>query len=212
MDLLIIGATGLVGREMVRQADARPDVSRIVALVRRDPGARPSPKVLYRVVDFAALDEGLDDAFAADAVLCAMGTTARQTPDPVAYRQIEVEIPLAVARRAQAAGATRFGLVSAVGASRTSRSTYLRQKADLEHELEQMGWDRLVIARPSVLRGERDEFRPSERLGLLVGGLLPSAYKPVDAAQVAAGVLRAVMLGGGGVAMLDNAHLRSVSA
>jgi uncharacterized protein YbjT (DUF2867 family) len=209
MRILIIGATGLVGRELVTLSAERSDVSRVVALVRRDPGARPSPKVLYRVVDFEALGEGLDDAFAVDTVLCAMGTTARATPDPVRYREIEVEIPLAVARRARAAGATRFGLVSSVGASPTARSTYLRQKGELEEALQQMGWERLVVARPSVLRGARDEFRLGERIGLLLGGLLPGAYKPVDAEQVAAALLRVVMLSGPKVEVLDNVTLRS---
>jgi len=208
MTILIIGATGLVGREIVQQAAERPDVSRVVALVRRDPGARPSPKVLYRVVDFDHLGDGLNDAFAVETVLCAMGTTARATPDPARYRQIEVEIPLAVARRAQAAGATRFGLVSSVGASPTARTTYLRQKGELEQALQQMGWERLVIARPSFLAGERDEFRLGERLGLLAGRLFPVAYRPVHASQVAAGLLAAVRHGGPAVEVLDNVTLR----
>ncbi len=211
MKILIIGATGLVGRELVTLSAERSDVSRVVAFVRRDPGARPSPKVLYRVVDFDQLGDGLDDAFAVDVVLCAMGTTARATPDPVRYREIEVEIPLAIARRARASGATRFGLVSSVGASRTSRSTYLRQKGELEHELEQMGWERLVIARPSVLRGDREEFRLGERLGVLLGGLLPGAYKPVDGEQVAGELLRVVLLPGPTVEVLDNVSLRSAT-
>lgn len=208
MTILIIGATGLVGRELVRQASERPDVSRIVALVRRDPGARPSPKVLYRVVDFEHLGEGLEDAFAVDTVLCAMGTTARATPDPARYRQIEVEIPLAVAARARAAGATRFGLVSSVGASPQARTTYLRQKGELEQALEQMGWQRLVIARPSFLAGQRAEFRLGERLGLLAGRFFPAAYRPVLACQVATGLLAAVRRGGPAVEVLDNVALR----
>jgi uncharacterized protein YbjT (DUF2867 family) len=207
--LLVIGATGLVGRELVEQAAGRADVSRVTALVRRDPGARPSPKVLYRVVDFDHLGDGLEDAFAVDTVLCALGTTARATPDPARYRQVEVEIPLAVARRARAAGATRFGLVSSVGASPTSRGTYLRQKGELEVALEQLGWERLVIARPSFLVGKRDEFRLGERVGMLVGRLFPAAYRPVHARQVAAGLLAAVRRGGPAVEVLDNVTLRT---
>jgi uncharacterized protein YbjT (DUF2867 family) len=212
MTLLIIGSTGLVGRELVRLAAERPDVSQVTALVRRDPGARPSPKVRYRVVDFAHLGQDLDEVFAVDTVLSAMGTTARATPDPAQYRQIEVGIPLAVARRAHAAGATRFGLVSSVGASPSARTTYLRQKGALEVALEQMGWARFVIARPSFLAGERNEFRLGERVGLLAGRFFPAAYRPVHARQVAAGLLDAVHRGGPSVELLDNVTLRTGNA
>lgn len=205
--ILIIGATGLVGRELVRQAATRTGVERVTALVRRDPGARPSPLVHYRVVDFGQLDAGLDDAFAADAVLCALGTTARATPDPAAYRHVEVGIPLAVARRALAAGATAFGLVSSVGASPGARTSYLRQKAELEAALTAMPWRRLVIARPSFLDGARDAARPLERVGVLAGRLLPRAYRTVPAERVATALLAATCREGPRVERLDNAQL-----
>lgn len=209
MRLLIIGATGLVGRELVEQAAAHPQVTTVVALVRRDPGARPSPKVLYRVVDFDQL-EHLEDAFAVDAVLSALGTTAKATPDPVRYHRVEVGIPLDVATRARAAGARRFGLVSSVGAATGARTTYLRQKAELEDGLRALGWERLVIARPSFLAGAREEFRLGERLGMLVARLFPAAYRPVAAGQVARGLLAAVLREGPAVEVLDNATLRAL--
>ena len=101
---LVIGATGLVGRHLVRRLAARADVAEVVALVRRDPGARPSIKVSYRVVDFDRLD-GLDDAFAVHAVFTALGTTLRATPDKAQYRHIEVTLPRTVVERAHTAGA-----------------------------------------------------------------------------------------------------------
>lgn len=207
MRLLVIGATGLVGRHVVRLLGDRDGVSEVVALVRRAPPARESVKISYRVVDFDRL-ENLDDAFAVDTVICALGTTARATPDPVEYRRIEVEMPLDVARRARAAGATRFGLVSSVGADPASRVTYLRQKGELEQALVAMGWSRLVIARPSTLQGERREFRLAEKLGIWFGALLPTRYKPVRADRVAAELVAAVLRGGPGVEVLDNATLR----
>ncbi len=207
MRVLVIGATGLVGREVLRELAERQGVTEVVALVRRAPAARESVKVSYRVVDFHQLDN-LDDAFAVDAVICAMGTTARATPDPDRYRQIEVEIPLAVARRAHAAGATRLGLVSSVGADAGSRTTYLRQKGELERQLESMGWKRLVIARPSVLKGDRREFRFAEKLGIWLGALLPARYRPVHAKRVAAELVAAVLRGGPAVEVLDNVTLR----
>lgn len=205
--VLVVGATGLVGREVVRRLTTRQAVREVVALVRRAPSARESVKVSYRVVDFDHLD-ALDDAFRVDAAISAIGTTARATPDPLAYRRVEVEIPLDVARRARAAGATRFGLVSSVGADPTSRATYLRQKGELEVAVSALGWDRLVIARPSTLRGDRREFRLAEKLGTWFGGLMPERYKPVDARRVAAEVVAAVLRGGPAVEVLDNPTLR----
>ncbi len=206
--VLVIGATGLVGRAVVCALADRQAVEEVVALVRRDPGPRPSTKVAYRVVDFDRL-EGLDDAFAVDAMITALGTTARQTPDPAAYRHVEVEIPLEVARRARAAGARHLGVVSSVGATPTARSVYLRQKGELEGALQALDWERLVIARPSVLTGARDEFRPGERLGVLLGRLLPGRWRPVAAERVGAELAAAVLRGGPSVELLDNLTLRT---
>lgn len=205
--VLVIGATGLVGREVVRLLAERQAVEEVVALVRRDPGPRPSPRVSYRVVDFDHL-EGLDDAFAVDAMITALGTTARLTPDSAGYRHVEVEIPLEVARRARAGGARRLGVVSSVGADPGARAIYLRQKGELERALEALAWERLVIARPSFLTGARAEFRLGERLGIAAGMLLPGRWRPVPAGRVAAELVAALVRGGPAVEVLDNRILR----
>jgi uncharacterized protein YbjT (DUF2867 family) len=205
--VLVIGATGLVGAEVVRRLAARDSVAEVIALVRRAPAARPSTKVSYRVVDFGALD-AVADAFAVDAVVSALGTTARATPDPVRYREVEHAIPLAVITRAHARGARRAALVSTVGANPASRATYLRQKGELERDVEALGWERLVIARPSTLIGARKDFRFNERLGVWAGPLLPARYKPVRGDQVAAATVAALVADGPAVQVLDNVTLR----
>jgi uncharacterized protein YbjT (DUF2867 family) len=205
---LVIGATGLVGRELVRQLAARDEVSEVVALGRRDPGARPSIKVSYRVVDFDHLDH-LDDAFGVDAVFTALGTTAAKTRDKAQYRHIEVTIPLDVVQRAHAAGATRCGVVSSVGASATSRALYLRQKGELDEAITALGWQRLVIVKPSTLRGEREELRIAERFGVWLSPLVPARYRAVDATRVAQVLVEEVLRDGPAVHVVEN---ESVSA
>lgn len=201
--VLVIGATGLVGRDLVRRLAARDDVSEVVALVRRDPGARPSTKVSYRVVDFDRLD-GLDDAFAVDAVFTAFGTTRRATPDKAQYRRIEVTIPLGVVQRAHAAGATRCGVVSSVGASSRSRALYLRQKGELDDAIAALAWQRLVIARPSTLRGARKDLRLGERMGVWLSPLMPARYRAVEASQVAEALVTEVLAAGSSREIIEN--------
>ena len=205
--VLVIGATGLVGRDLVRRLAARTDVSEVVALVRRDPGARPSVKVSYRVVDFDQLDN-LDDAFAVDAVFTALGTTLAKTRDTSEYRKIEVTIPLSVIQRAHAAGATRCGVVSSVGASATARAIYLRQKGELDDAITALGWQRLVIAKPSTLRGPRKELRIAERLGVWVSPLVPRRYRAVDATKVAEVLVTEVLRSGSAVEIIQNEAIR----
>ncbi len=204
--LLVIGGTGLVGRAVLQHAAARHAVEEIVALVRRDPGPRHSPKISYRVVDFDHLDT-VADAFAVDAVISALGTTVRQTPDPVAYRHVEVAIPLEVAARARAAGATRHALVSSIGASPGAGSNYLRQKAELEESIEVLGWERAIVARPAFLLGSRPSMRPLEWLGATLGRLAPRQYRSIDADTVAAALVAAVLRGGPPIEVLDNTTL-----
>jgi uncharacterized protein YbjT (DUF2867 family) len=193
---LVAGATGLVGGLVVEHLRSSSDVSRVVVLVRRSSGLARG-KVEEAIVDFRKLDEkafeGVDDAY-----LC-LGTTIKKAGSQAAFYEVDHDYTLAVAKPAKRAGATRCALVSAIGASPDAGNFYNRVKGETDRDVEAIGFDDLVIVRPSFLLGERNESRPGERIGAamtralgfaLVGGL--SKFRAIDARHVARAMIAAL--------------------
>jgi uncharacterized protein YbjT (DUF2867 family) len=190
--VLIAGATGLVGRELLSGLLADPGVAQVVSLGRRPP-TQPHDKLDARVVDFGRLP-ALPPV---DEVYLALGTTIKVAGSQAAFRALDFDANLAVARAARQAGARRAGLVSAMGASATSGVFYSRVKGELEDALAGLGFEGLLIARPSLLLGDREALgqpvRSGERIGAAIGRtlgfLIPAAYQPIAAGRVAAALL-----------------------
>jgi uncharacterized protein YbjT (DUF2867 family) len=209
---LVVGATGLVGAEIVDGLVADTSVAEVRALVRR-PLERWAPTVRLRelIADFDALDAH-PDWFRVDQVFCALGTTIRKAGSREAFRRVDFDYPFAVARLAHAQGARHFLLVSAVGADARSRIFYSRVKGELEDAVRAVGYASVTIARPSVLVGARDEVRVGELVMKGLAPLFPAAWKPVQARQVAAALVRAARAERPGVEILGNAALRTERA
>ena len=206
---VVAGATGLVGRALVRQLAADPRWREVRALVRRVP--RPeleAPRVVPVEVDYTRLQPPPFWA-ASDHVFCALGTTMRQAGSEAAFREVDFDYPLALARAALARGSGHVLLVSAVGASPTSRIFYNRVKGEGEAAIAALGFRSLTIARPSLLLGDRGEFRPKEQLGRLLGLFAPPRWKPVAAEGVARALVNAARQDLPGVRILENRDLRS---
>ncbi|MEN1958018.1 NAD(P)H-binding protein [Luteimonas changyuni] len=193
--VLVAGASGLVGRALVARLCADPGVAEVHALLRR-PLPLSSPRLQLHVVDFSRLPPlpPLDEAF------LALGTTIRVAGSRAAFRAVDVDANLAVARAALAAGAARIGLVSAMGADSGSRVFYSRSKGELEDALSALPLDGLVIARPSLLLGDRDALdQPRRRGEHLAAGLdrwlrplLPARLRGIAAEDVAAALADAL--------------------
>jgi uncharacterized protein YbjT (DUF2867 family) len=132
-----------------------------------------------------------------DEVYLTLGTTIKLAGSRAAFRAVDFDSNLVVARSAHGAGARRAGLVSSMGADARSRVFYSRVKGELEEALAQIPFEGLVIARPSLLVGDRKSLgqpeRPLERLGLVVSSVLgpfvPANYRPIGAAVVARALL-----------------------
>lgn len=199
---------------MLQTLLADPTVSQVHALSRR-PLRADHPKLQVHLVDFNRLP-ALPQA---DEVYLALGTTIKVAGSQAAFRAVDLEANLAVAKAGIAAGARRMGLVSAAGANARSSTFYSRVKGELEDALKSMNWATLVIARPSLLLDSRDGLQQPPRLAeqiaipiaKLLAPLLPGAYRPVHAHAVARSLVKTVPTAEG-VIVLPSGTLASIGA
>ena len=191
----IAGASGLVGGELLAQLLAAPEYDRVVAVGRR-PLEVSHPKLVAMTADFAALDKLSVDVRCDDA-FCCLGTTIRAAGSREAFRAIDHTAVLAFAWAAQRAGATRFFVVSALGADAASRIFYSRVKGETEDALAVLDFATLGIFRPSLLLGRRAQSRLGERFlaallwlaePLMLGRL--RKYRGIEATVVARAMMR----------------------
>ena len=191
--VLLVGATGLVGRECLRLLLADPAFERVVVLTRRplDWVAIPNAsKLEEHVIEFDNL-RAHAELLQVDQITCALGTTIKQAGSQERFREVDFGLPLEIARMGSEQGAQHFLLVSALGADAGSRVFYNRVKGELEDAVSALPYRSVTIVRPSLLLGERTEFRLGEEVGKRLAFLVPARYKPVAAASVAAALVRA---------------------
>jgi uncharacterized protein YbjT (DUF2867 family) len=200
-----------VGKDILAGLLADRTVVAVHSFGRRAPAIQ-HPKLTAHVVDFAALPV----LPPADEVYLALGTTIKVAGSQAAFRAVDYDANLAVATASLAAGARKAGLVSAMGADASSKVFYSRVKGELENALAQIPFEGLVIARPSMLVGNREALgQPTRRgeelafaLGKVLGFLIPANYKPIAAAAVARALLSAVPSAKGEKVLLSGAMRR----
>lgn len=202
---LLVGATGLIGAELLGMLARDPAYSSVMVLVRRPMPAGGT--VVTRVVDFGRLEEHAD-AMAVDHVFCALGTTMRVAGSRKAFFTVDHDYPLAVARLTRAAGARHFALVSALGADVGSRVFYNRVKGETERDIAALHWPSLTIVRPSLLLGPRRDRRPGEEIAKWFGPLVPRRWKPIQGSRVAAAMVRAAREERAGVRAIESGEMQ----
>jgi uncharacterized protein YbjT (DUF2867 family) len=191
---VVAGATGLVGSLLLPRLAASADYAEIRVLGRRPP-AQPHAKVKFVATDFSDLDRHAA-ALAADDVFCCLGTTIRKAGSQAAFERVDYHMVVDLARAAHQAGAKRFMVVSAVGASERAAAFYSRVKGRMEKAVAALPFEAVHIVRPSLLLGDRAERRPAEhiaqRLAPLLSPLLSGPlkkYRAVEADEVATALL-----------------------
>lgn len=210
--VVLVGATGLVGAECLRLLLADPAFGRVVVLARRPlEGVGAAPKLAAHVVDFAHLEEHAD-LFTADQLICCLGTTISKAGSKERFRAVDLGVPLALATLGAERGVRHFLLVSALGADARSRVFYNRVKGELEGALAALPLRSLSIVRPSLLLGERREFRLGERLAQRLAFLMPGKYAAIRASDVAAALVRLAKKDAPGRRVVESAEMRAWAA
>ena len=209
--VLVAGATGLVGREILADLLADKTIAAVHCVGRRAVELKHA-KLTWHVVDFAAMPAlpKVDECF------IALGTTIKVAGSQEAFRALDLKAVEAVALAVKRSGATKLGVVSAMGADLHSRVFYNRIKGEMELSLARMGFKSLVIARPSLIDGDRAALgqpgRAGEGIGLkLARGLspfLPSNYKVIKASDIAHALIRYVNAGTPGVVTLMSGEMQ----
>lgn len=193
---LLVGASGLVGGELLNCLLSGQEYSKVLILVRKTLGVK-HPKLEERTIEFEDLAR-YEDLFKVNDVFCCLGTTIRKARSQEAFKKVDVEYPLEIARLAKEMRAEKFLIISSMGANPKSSLFYSRMKGLLEQRLKAIGLNSLHIFRPSLLLGDRKEIRFGESVSsfltkgisfVFVGAL--KKYKPIDAKTVAIGMYKA---------------------
>lgn len=200
---VVAGATGLVGGYLLRVLLEDAFFDSVVTIGRRNPPLA-HPKLTQKIADFAALRES--DASGATHVFCALGTTIKQAGSRQAFRQVDYQAVLNLARAGVEQGARRFLVVLSVGASPSSWNFYLRVKGEMERDVASLPYEAVHIFQPGFLLGARAGRRPGEQFGAAIARALEwmfagalRKYRPISAARVAQAMAVAAERGPSGV-------------
>ncbi|RNJ61976.1 MAG: nucleoside-diphosphate sugar epimerase [Porphyrobacter sp. IPPAS B-1204] len=211
----LVGATGLVGRRVIEIASAGDEV-RIVGIARREAPLPPGARMEMFVSQPDKWGEVLE-AVRPRALICALGTTWKKAgSDEAEFRAVDHDLVLATAEAARRAGVPNMVLVSAAGADARSKSFYMRVKGETEDALSRVGFKRLDILHPGLLRGERaGDLRFAERAAIIAAPLIDpllsgswTRYRSIDAGLVAEAALGLALRRAGGRFTHDNEAMR----
>ncbi|MBS8266711.1 oxidoreductase [Mesobacillus boroniphilus] len=212
---LIAGATGLIGKELLQFLLNSNEYDKVIAIVRR-PVELDHTKLDERVVDFEQLEQS-KEIFAVDDVFCCLGTTIKKAKTKEAMWKIDVDYPVEIARLASSQGARKFLLVSSMNADSNSPIFYSKMKGKLEEEIKQIPFETTAIFRPSLLLGNREEFRLGERAAAAIFTKVPflfagplKKFKAIEGRTVASAMYRVAQKNIQGVTVYPSEQIHEI--
>ena len=208
----VIGASGLVGQQIVGQLLNHPDFKKVRIFVRRKSGIT-HPKLVEHLIDFDK-PELWKDLVKGDVLFSTLGTTIKVAKTKENQYRVEFIYQYEFAKVAAENGISTYVLVSSMGASSKSSVFYSRIKGELEDAVSKLNFQKTIIFRPSILDGNRQEKRAGERIGLVISRFLTrfilKNYKPTPADILADKMILLSLDQTSGLRMIEGADIFSV--
>ncbi len=211
---IIFGASGLIGNELLHLLLSNKNYHSILSFGRKKLDI-DHPKLEQFLIDFEELDSYSEQLKAED-VYCCLGTTIKKAKSKEAFRKIDLEYVSQIASIATKNKVNNFSVVSSLGTDINSSNFYLKTKGEMEEVLKTYNFNQLLILRPSVLLGKRNEQRIGEQIGkvvvqiispLLVGRL--KKHRGIKASVVAQKMIEFTLQNRKGIFILESDTLNS---
>lgn len=192
---IVIGSTGLIGSNLLKHLLESTHYSTVITFVKRDVGIK-HPKLTQHIIDFDK-PESYRELVVGDDFFCTIGTTIKKAGSKAAFRKVDYEYPRQFAEFALLNKVKQYLLISSLGADAKSGNFYLKTKGEIQDFLRNCDFENVSVLQPSLLLGNRTEFRFGEKIGavfmkafsfLLFGNL--KKYKPIEGETVAKALIR----------------------
>jgi uncharacterized protein YbjT (DUF2867 family) len=212
--IAIFGGSGLTGFEVVKLSIENKDVEAIYSFGRSSLKLK-SDKLFQQALNTSTLAESIS-LLNIDVAVCCIGTTIKKAGSKEAFRAIDVELPLKIAQSSKEAGIKKFIIQSSIGAGPGAGTFYLKCKTELENKISELEFESTIILRPSLLLGDRKEFRLAEHISsvlmrilnpLLVGKA--RKYRGINASDVAKAILHLSIIEKSGIAILESDEIQN---
>src|SRR5882672_10827145 len=207
---LLAGSTGLIGSQVLDLLLHDSRYASVIAISRK-PLSITNPKLTNLVCELSDLSD-YRDRLNADDIFCCLGTTIKKAKSKEAFRAVDLDAPLLLARISKELGAGEFLLVSSLGANKNSGIFYNKVKGEVEHAIQQVGFNSFHIFRPSLLLGHREEERAGEDAAKffykVFGFLVPAKYQAIVSIKVARAMVRFAQLDQGGNFIHESGELQ----
>ena len=187
--VVVFGSSGLIGSYLINYLLSEPTFKQIVLVTRR-PVSISHKKIRNQIINFSSKSQIKNSIKNCCIVFSAIGTTkAKVKNNKKKYREIDFDINFNIAQYCKINNVNKFILVSSSGANAKSSNFYLKLKGEIEYEINKLNLNSFIVFRPSLLLGNRTEFRLGERIGQVIlpffSRILPPNIKPVHAKLVA---------------------------